>query len=64
MNKHLKLSSQHIKDRDGLWWLETPEGLEFHVEVKSIDVDRFTGQAVFIIDWRTIRRALKRKDMK
>ena len=56
----MRLEPHHIKDQSGVWWYELNGGMEIHVENTAIDPRH--AQAVFVIDWGTIRRALNRKD--
>ena len=60
VHRHLKLEPHHIKGQSGIWWYEVPSGFEIHVENTAINPK--TGQAVFVIDWNIIRRALERKN--
>lgn len=62
MNKHLKLSPHYTKGKAGIWWYETPAGIELHLTPAAIDPK--LRQAIAEIPWPIIRRALKRKDKK
>jgi len=61
-NKDLRLSPQHAVKWSGIWWYETPKGLEFQIEIAVATIKE--GQVHFEIPWSRLRAALKRKDKK
>ena len=57
----LKLTPHTVRRSPGVWWYEIPNGMEIHVENTAIDPR--TGQAVFVIGWSVVQRALQRLSM-
>ena len=55
-NKHLRLKPHDIRNTDDVWWYEEPAGITLVVP------DRASGHAVHLIQWRSVRAALARKD--
>ena len=59
-NKHLKLEPHKITDR--CWWYEQSGGIKIYVE-NTDDEDKYSHTEEYLIPWKHIRAALKRKDL-
>lgn len=57
MNKHLKRTPHHPQGREDAWWYEEKRGIHVLIQTSF-------GTKQVLIDWRSIRAALARKDKK
>ena len=59
-NEHLRLKHHHIVD--GCWWWEQNDGIRIIVHHTGDD-NLYSHVEDYLIPWRDIRAALKRKDL-
>ena len=60
-NKHLKGEPHKITDR--CWWYEQKDGMSLVVEHTHLTTGTRMHTATYLIPWKDIRAALRRKDL-